>query len=208
MKYIYTNPDELKSIISRLRNGESETFSIYDNTGRRVRYDFESNLATVHLVDDKVDQVNPFYKPVEEVVEPEDVEEQVDDAIAEEVYEDTNIDAGQTDYDTVYSDHEYVDDSESVDEVLEDKEDENTTEVPTEDYLAMCKDLEDLKGENESLKEDNLKLKERIAELETRLQGREEDAEEEQLSASREGESLELILAKLKSKGYVVTITL
>lgn len=67
MVYTYKTPSELAAIIETIKEGEYPQFAIYDaNTGRRLKYDFESGKATLLLHDDGIMQDNPFYKSIED----------------------------------------------------------------------------------------------------------------------------------------------
>lgn len=189
--YTYHNTSELQGIIDHLKEGHDPDFRIYSAEGRRLRYDFNTNSATLMITDDNVPQVNPYYKAPYSAPEMlKVVEEQVQ---ADESTEDGKVPVGSAG--EVLEGTELIDDDEVVleesDEMKvsteegvqlggftesDDEDGEVYEDEGGDDYYPdevvddeIDYEYEELRNENESLKQVNEELKSDLTEVNEKL---------------------------------------
>ena len=228
MEYKFRTGEELRSIIAEIEKGEYPTFLIYNEKGRRVKYDFDTHKALVLLQDDKVPQVNPFYKEPEQVVVEEEVveespaEEEVVESPAEEVVEDLQKEELPKEEEVTLD--ENTQDSEETPcegepaEELTTEEEVVVTKEPESEENHQDDEVEDTKSEEipSSLYED------RISELEADIEEKDERIRnllnenkslvdkivDLEVSSEEEVEfTTDQLVDELVKKGYKVTIS-
>ena len=235
MEYKFRTGEELRSIIAEIEKGEYPTFLIYNEKGRRVKYDFDTHKALVLLQDDKVPQVNPFYKEPEQVVVEEEVveespaEEEVVELPAEEVVEDLQKEELPKEEVTLDENTQDSEETPCEDEPAEElTAEEELTEAPQEEVVVTEEseseenhqdgEVEDTKSEEipTSLYED------RISELEADINEKDERIRnllnenkslvdkivDLEVSSKEEVEfTTDQLIDELVKKGYKVTIS-
>ena len=235
MKFVYHNTEELKQIIEKIRNGEMESYSIFDDRGRRVLYDPMTNTAKilpgVHDGDSETiaEQNNPFFKKDEEpeiMLESEDPESSEEDtseneevaeqADAEDVSPEEEVDSTEQEEDSdeedFLEDKEETSESESEDNEEEDKtepedvSEESQNEDEFEDPVKEVDPVDTLK--NALTEEYEKKIDELMREKDDlQKQIRDVVSENHDLwNQLQEFKETDKLISALQSKGYGVTI--
>lgn len=117
MKHIIKDKRDLIAFLEELRQGDIETFALYNENGVRYIFDFSASVARVVAQDDGHEQANPYYIPKQQ--EAASQEFASEDQWIKPAQE-TEEDAAQQSEENVQSDSQETE-QESVEEPVEDE---------------------------------------------------------------------------------------
>lgn len=141
MKHIIKDKRDLIAFLEELRQGDIETFALYNENGVRYIFDFSSSVARVVAQDDGHEQSNPYYIPKrQEAASQEFASEDQWIKPAQE----TEEDAPQQSEENVQEENVQADSQETEQENIEEPvEDEGASEQPTPEESVDATQEED-----------------------------------------------------------------
>ena len=136
MKHIIKDKRDLIAFLEELRQGDIETFALYNENGVRYIFDFSSSVARVVAQDDGHEQSNPYYIPKQQEAASQEFASQ-DQWI--KPAQETEEDAVQQSEENVQADSQETE-QENIEEPVED---EGASEQPTPEESVDATQEED-----------------------------------------------------------------
>ena len=140
MKHIIKDKRDLIAFLEQLRQGDIETFALYNENGVRYIFDFSSSVARVVAQDDGHEQSNPYYIPKQQ--EAASQEFASEDQWIKPAQE-TEEDAPQQSDENVQADSQETEQETEQENIEESAEDEGVSEQPTPEESVHATQEED-----------------------------------------------------------------